>query len=99
MPEADASKYLEQSRYFENDEDIKMTNLSTDMIISLYLRAKDRVKEISILAQLTASDVDTIKEVLKDAGVYGGELEYQNDFDKGYTAGYTDAMKEIGESL
>ena len=49
-----------------------MTNLSTDMIVSLYLRAKDRDKEICVLAELTASDSETIMEVLKDAGVYSG---------------------------
>lgn len=52
-----------------------MTNLSTDMIVSLYLRAKDRDKEVCVLAELTASDTDTILEVLKDAGVFSGAFK------------------------
>lgn len=44
--------------------------LGTDMIVSLYLRAKDKDEEIEILKELTASDYETIVEILKDAGVY-----------------------------
>ena len=47
-----------------------MTNLTYDEIISLYLGAKDKDEEVFILAQLTASDAETIIEVLKDAGAY-----------------------------
>jgi predicted RNA-binding Zn ribbon-like protein len=47
-----------------------MTNLTYYELISLYLRAKDKDDEVFILAQLTASDVETIIEVLKDADVY-----------------------------
>ena len=47
-----------------------MTNLTYDEIISLYLRAKDKDDEVFILAQLTASDAETIIEILKDAEVY-----------------------------
>lgn len=47
-----------------------MTNLTYDEIISLYIRAKDRDEEVFILAQLTASDAETIIEILKDAEVY-----------------------------
>lgn len=47
-----------------------MTNLTYDEIISLYLRAKDKDEEVFILAQLTASDAETIIEVLRDAEVY-----------------------------
>ena len=36
----------------------------------LYRKAKDKDEEVFILAELTASDVETIIEVLKDAGVY-----------------------------
>jgi recombinational DNA repair protein RecR len=41
-----------------------------DDVISLYVTAKDKDKQIFILAQLTASDVETIIEVLKDNGIY-----------------------------
>ena len=44
--------------------------LGTDMIVSLYLRAKDKDEEIEILKELTASDFETIIEILTDAGVY-----------------------------
>lgn len=47
-----------------------MTNLTYDEIISLYNGAKDKDEEVFILAQLTASDAETVIEVLKDAGVY-----------------------------
>lgn len=47
-----------------------MTNLTYDEIISLYKGAKDKDEEVFILAQLTASDAETIIEVLKDAEVY-----------------------------
>ena len=48
------------------------TNLSKEEIIVMYKNAKDREAEIIILAQLTASDTDTILEVLKDAGEFNG---------------------------
>ena len=47
-----------------------MTNLTIDEIISLYVNAKDKDKQITILAELTASDIETIVEVLKDNGIY-----------------------------
>ena len=50
----------------------RVTNLTKDEIISLYLRAKHKEEEVVILSQLTASDTDTILEILKDAGVYSG---------------------------
>lgn len=50
----------------------KITNLTKDEIVSLYTKAKDREAEIIILSELTASDTDTILEVLKDAGVFNG---------------------------
>ena len=47
-----------------------MTNLTTDEIISLYTTAKDKDEQVFILAELTASDAETIIEVLKDLGIY-----------------------------
>ena len=47
-----------------------MANLSYDEIIWLYKVAKNPDEEIFILGELTCSDVETIIEVLKDAGVY-----------------------------
>lgn len=38
----------------------------------MYKEAKYKEEQVSILAQLTASDTDTILEILKDAGVYSG---------------------------
>lgn len=49
-----------------------MTNLTIDEIISLYVRARNREEEVYILADLTASDTETILEILNDAGVYTG---------------------------
>ena len=48
------------------------TNLTKDEVISMYMKAKHKEEQITILAQLTASDTDTILEILKDAGVYSG---------------------------
>ena len=39
-------------------------------IVTLYKMAKDKDEQIFILAELTASDADTIIEVLKDFGEY-----------------------------
>lgn len=50
----------------------RITNLSKDEIITLYKKAKYKEDQVTILAQLTASDTDTILEILKDAGVYSG---------------------------
>ena len=50
----------------------KITSLSKEEIIFMYKGAKHKEEQISILAQLTASDTDTILEILKDAGVYSG---------------------------
>lgn len=44
--------------------------LELDDIISLYVTAGDKDKEIFVLAQLTASDPETIIEVLKDLNIY-----------------------------
>lgn len=46
------------------------SSLEIDDIISLYITAKDKDEEVFILAELTASDADTIIEVLKDLNVY-----------------------------
>ena len=44
--------------------------IETTDICYLYRTARDRDEEVFILAELTASDADTIIEVLKDAGEY-----------------------------
>ena len=41
-------------------------------VIVYYKGAKNKIEEVDVLAQLTGSDVDTILEILKDAGVYKG---------------------------
>ena len=50
----------------------KITSLTKEEIIALYKKAKYKEEQITILAQLTASDTDTILEILKDVGVYSG---------------------------
>ena len=50
----------------------KITNLTKDEIIAMYKKARYKEEQVTILAQLTASDTDTILEILKDAGVYSG---------------------------
>ena len=50
----------------------KITNLSKQEIITMYKTAKNKEEQIPILADLTASDVDTILEILKDAKVFNG---------------------------
>ena len=54
----------------------KITSLTKDEIISMYKKAKYKEEQVSILAQLTASDTDTILEILKDAGVYSGAYRH-----------------------
>lgn len=44
-----------------------------DEIERLYRQAPNKAEEIEILAQLTASDHETIIEVLKDLGVFKAE--------------------------
>lgn len=44
--------------------------LTVDDIIGLYVTAENKDEEIFILAQLTASDAETIIEVLKDLKIY-----------------------------
>ena len=44
--------------------------LSNAEIIGLYITAKDKDKQVFILAELTDSDADTIIEILKDFGAY-----------------------------
>lgn len=48
-------------------------------IVTLYKMAKDKDEQIFILAELTASDADTIIEVLKDFGEYK-EMNIQRCF-------------------
>ena len=50
----------------------KITSFTNDEIIAMYRKAKYKEEQVTILAQLTASDTDTILEILKDAGVYSG---------------------------
>ena len=50
----------------------RYTNLSKDEIIKLYKESKHKETQVRILAELTASDTETILEILKDAGVYNG---------------------------
>lgn len=47
---------------------------TTEIIIS-YRQAKDKINQINILADLTRSDLETILEVLKDAGEDTTEAE------------------------
>lgn len=44
--------------------------MTNDEICYLYKSAKNKDEEVFILAELTASDAETIIEVLKDAGIY-----------------------------
>lgn len=39
-------------------------------ICDLYRHAKNKPREVGILAELTASDTETIEEVLRDADLY-----------------------------
>ena len=39
-------------------------------VVDLYVHSKNKREEIKLLADLTASDVDTIMAILVDAGVY-----------------------------
>lgn len=48
---------------------------SNDEIVSLYKGAKDKVAEVQLLVELTCSDEATILEILRDAGVYEGQLK------------------------
>ena len=52
-----------------------MSNLNRQEIVKLYKEAKDKNTQIDILAQLTASDVETIIEILRDEKVFAGELK------------------------
>lgn len=52
------------------DSKKKYGALELDDIISLYVTAGDKDKEIFVLAQLTYSDAETIIEILKDLGIY-----------------------------
>ena len=45
-------------------------DLGVDMIVSLYIRSGYEDEQIEKLKELTASDYETIVEILKDAGVY-----------------------------
>ena len=42
-------------------------------IVVYYKQAANKIEEVEKLAELTASDVETILEILKDAGVYKGK--------------------------
>lgn len=47
-----------------------MSNLTTAEIVKLYKESRNKVEEVQILAELTASDVETILAILQDEGVY-----------------------------
>ena len=46
-----------------------------DDVIRLYKQAKDKKKEIKILAELTCSDFETILAILEDAGEFSGDYK------------------------
>lgn len=48
----------------------EITNLTKEEVVFMYRKAKFKTEQIHILAELTASDAETIIEVLKDAGAY-----------------------------
>lgn len=45
-----------------------MTNYDSAEIVRSYKQAADKTEQVIILAELTCSDIDTIIEILKDAG-------------------------------
>lgn len=57
---------------------------SKDEVIYLYRRAKDKRHQISILAQLTCSDTETIMEILDDAGEFDGKYKVCTQCGKRY---------------
>jgi ssDNA-binding Zn-finger/Zn-ribbon topoisomerase 1 len=50
----------------------EITNLTKEEVVFMYRKAKFKTEQIHILAELTASDTDTILEILKDAGAFRG---------------------------
>ena len=49
-----------------------MSSWDKQQIITSYKQAKNKAEQITILAQLTASDGETITAILEDAGAYEG---------------------------
>ena len=52
-----------------------MTNYDSAEIVRSYKQAADKTEQVIILAELTCSDIDTIIEILKDAGaIHQGDI-------------------------
>lgn len=52
-----------------------MTNYDSAEIVRSYKQAEDKTEQVIILAELTCSDIDTIIEILKDAGaIHQGDI-------------------------
>lgn len=49
-----------------------MEDYTKDDIVRSYRMAKDKIKQITILAELTCSDTDTIIAILDDEGIFNG---------------------------
>ena len=55
-----------------NNRSVNMVlSMSNEEIYSSYMQAKDRIKQVKILAELNACPIDTIVEILKASGVDG----------------------------
>lgn len=50
------------------------SNWTTHDVVVYYKRAADKLGEVEKLAELTGTDIDTIIEILKDAGVFKGRV-------------------------
>lgn len=48
--------------------------LDSTQIVNLYKGARNKSEEVVILAELTASDIDTVVEVLRDANVFNEDI-------------------------
>ena len=49
-----------------------MSNWDKQQIITSYKQARNKAEQVTILAQLTETDNETIVMILEDAGVYEG---------------------------
>lgn len=49
-------------------------NWITHDVVVYYKQAPNKIEEVEKLAELTGTDIDTIIEILKDAGVFKGKV-------------------------
>ena len=61
-----------------------MEDYTKEDIVRSYRMAKDKIKQITILAQLTCSDTETIMEILDDAGEFDGKYKVCTQCGKRY---------------